>query len=89
MVNLGFNLAAIIGLFDILGAVCYLILVFISIRDWLDRVISTVNLIFTAFCGLIVFLSGIILVFNAWRLDPILMIQQLCLHVIVYVLGIK
>ena len=89
MVNFGWNLAAILGLLNILGAACALILTFTSIRDGLRRVISPANLIFTVCCTPCLFFSGVILLFNGWRLDPILLIQQLCMQIIVYISLIK
>ncbi len=87
MVNLGFNLTTILGLLDIFGAVGYLILTIASITDGVKRATSPANTILKViellYCPFALFLSGVILVFNGWRLDFILQLQQLFLHIIV------
>ena len=93
MVNLGFNLTTIFSLLDIFGAVGYLILTIASITDGVKRATSPVNTILKViellYCPFALFLSGVILFFNGWRLDPILQLQQLFLHLIVATSVIK
>lgn len=88
MVNYGFNPTFLLGLIDILAALCYLA---ISIYFIFNRVIRLTSLLDTIekvgkllVCPIALFLSGVILFFNSWRLSSILGFQQLLLHLIIY-----
>jgi Ycf66 protein N-terminus len=92
MVNIGFSLTTLLGLLDLLGVICYFLLAIYQISRGVYsyssnsifntglQVIEVLELISSPIA---LFLSGIILVFNGWRLDPILQFQQLLLHVII------
>lgn len=87
MVNFGINVIGLLGLLDILGAIAYLVLAIVQISRGVYNSPSTANtalqLIELLGSPLALFLGGIILLFNGWRLDPILQFQQFLLHVVV------
>ena len=87
MVNFSFTLTTLLGLLDIVGAVYYLCLTIGSITQGVRRSTSPLNTILKVWellvCPIALFLSGVILFFNGWRLDPILQFQQLCFHLII------
>ena len=93
MVNLGFNLITLLGLLDILGSIGYLILTFTQLSRGVYSSTSTLSTalqvieLFVSPIALLV--SGVILIFNGWRLDPILQFQQLLFHLIVGVSFVK
>ncbi len=85
MVNVGLNLATILGFGQMLGFLAYLVIsiaqivaAFESKRNG-DKVLRILQLIFLPFCLL---LSGFILIIQGWRLDPILMFQELLLCIL-------
>ena len=87
MVNFGINAMSLLGLLDILGSIAYLILAIAQISKGVYNSTSTVNtalqLLELLGSPLALFLGGIILLFNGWRLDPILQFQQFLFHVVV------
>ena len=93
MVNFGFTSTTILGLLDLIGSIGYFILTIGSILDGVRRSTSALNLILKVYellvCPIALFLSGVILIFNGWRLDPILQFQQLLFHLIIGVAVAK
>ena len=87
MVNFGFNLITLIGFIDVLGAIGYLILALAQISNGVNSTNPTFNTVLRLLelfiFPIALFLSGVILIFNGWRLDPVLQFQQLLFHVIV------
>ena len=87
MVNFSFTLTTLLGLLDIAGAVYYLCLTIGSITQGVRRSASPLNTVLKVWellvCPIALFLSGVILFFNGWRLDPIMQLQQLFFHLIV------
>ena len=87
MVNFSFTLTTLLGCFDIIGALYYLSLTIGIITQGVKRSASPLKTILKVWellvCPVTLFLAGIILFFNGWRLDPILQLQQLCFHLIV------
>ncbi|MEL6495029.1 MAG: Ycf66 family protein [Cyanobacteria bacterium J06623_7] len=93
MVNVGFSFTTMLGLLDLIAAVSYFILTIGSITDGVNQASSVLSLILKIYelliCPGALFLSGIILIFNGWRLDPILQFQQLLFHLVVGVAVAK
>lgn len=92
MINSGWSLISILGLLDLVVAIGYIVLTIGNIVDgWRSISTPTLSLLLVLrLCELLVcpaslFLSGVILLFRGWRLDPILQLQQLLLHLIVSV----
>lgn len=93
MVNFGINNAIILGLLDFVGAIVYFILTIARIIDVVKQTASPLNAVFkTIFkvCELllysiVLFSSGVILISNGWRLDPLLVFQQYLIHLILLV----
>jgi hypothetical protein len=85
MVNVGFSLASILGLLQILCSVVYLalsishIITAVRSRQYTKLVFPILQLIFGPF---IFVLSGVILFFQGWRLDPILLFQQFLMNIL-------
>ncbi|MEH2293547.1 Ycf66 family protein [Nostoc sp.] len=91
-VNFGVNLAGLIGIIYLLWAILYLILTVAwlaqrgsRLRGW-ALALYIIQLIFTP---IIMLLSGAILLFQGWRLDPILQFEQVLLLVLILYLSIK
>ncbi len=74
MVNVGLNFATILGIILAIAGVCLLLLPLVKSekRRKSDFVISMIALI-----------SGFLLVFQGWRLDPILQLGQILIIIIV------
>ncbi|MGL5807889.1 MAG: Ycf66 family protein [Xenococcaceae cyanobacterium] len=94
MVNVSFySSTGLLGLLNILGAVAYLIILIAQIANTVRTSGNSINIIIKIleliYCPLALFLSGIILIFAGWRLDPILQFQQLLLEILVAFLVIK
>ena len=93
MVNLGFNITTLLGILDIFGAVGYFILSIVLISRGVISYTSGVNTILQVWelllCPIALLISGIILFFNGWRLDPFLQYQQLLVHSVLMVAVIK
>lgn len=81
-----FNFSSLLGLIQVLASLGYLA---ISIAQFAQPAKSRKKnkLIFhilqLIFIPLILFLSGIILLFQGWRLDPVLLFQQLMMMIVV------
>ena len=93
MVNLGLNFATLLGILDIFGAVGYFILSIVLISRGVISFTFGVNTILRVWelllCPIALLISGIILFFNGWRLDPFLQYQQLLIHLVLMVALIK
>lgn len=91
-VNFGINLAGLIGIIYLLLTIPY----FIFMLVWLVRrgarlagwalALYIIQVIFTP---IILLLCGFILLFQGWRLDPILQFGQLLLSLLIIYLTIK
>jgi thiol:disulfide interchange protein len=87
MVNFGLNLASIIGILYILISLPYLIwsisqlIILIKTSNNVSKIaIKLLEFLLVPGCLL---LSGLILLFNGWRLDPILQFQQILITIII------
>jgi hypothetical protein len=85
MVNVGLNFSSVLGLLQILIALVYFalsisqIVIAIRLRRDTDLVFRIIQLILAP---LMLSLSGFILFFQGWRLDPILLFQQLLMNIL-------
>ncbi|MDZ7991221.1 MAG: Ycf66 family protein [Nostoc sp. EfeVER01] len=91
-VNFGLNIAGLIGIIYLLWAIIYLILTVAwlsqrgtSLRGW-ALALYLIQLIFTP---IIMLLSGVILYYQGWRLDPVLQFEQFLLLLLILYLSIK
>ncbi|MEH2407450.1 Ycf66 family protein [Nostoc sp.] len=91
-VNFGLNIAGLIGIIYLLWAILYLILTVAwlvqrgsRLRGW-ALTLYIIQLIFTP---IIMLLSGVILFYQGWRLDPILQFEQVLLLILILYLSIK
>ena len=92
MVNYGINLAGLLGIIYVLLSVAYFILMMV----WLAQRASRLNglalvlyIIQAIFAPILMFICGFILVFQGWRLDPILQFMQILLSILIIYLSIK
>jgi hypothetical protein len=80
MVNFGLNSASILGLFDIILAVVYFVLPIIFVVQK-NNIIGTGGVLFyviqAKIAPFVLLLTGMILLFQGWRLDPILQFAML------------
>ncbi|HEY9600361.1 MAG TPA: hypothetical protein V6C85_02040 [Allocoleopsis sp.] len=92
MINIGVNLATVLGLLDVIFALAVftwtLILLFQNefVRRGSNSVFYIIQAILVPICLL---LAGAIFVFQGWRLDPLLTFAVLWLHVIIGFLLLK
>ncbi|MHC5599327.1 MAG: Ycf66 family protein [Nostoc sp.] len=91
-VNFGVNLAGLIGIIYLLWAIIYLILTVAwlaqrgtRLRGW-ALALYIIQLIFVP---IIMLLSGAILFFQGWRLDPVLQFEQFLSLLLILYLSIK
>ncbi len=91
-VNFGLNLAGLIGIIYSLLAIIYLILTLAwlvqrgtRLRGWALG-LYIIQVIFTP---IVLLLCGAILIFQGWRLDPILQFEQFLLSLLIIYLTIK
>jgi hypothetical protein len=91
-VNFGLNVAGFLGIIYSLWAIIYLILTVAwlsqrgtRLRGW-ALALYIIQLIFTP---IIMLLSGAILFFQGWRLDPILQFEQFLSLLLILYLSIK
>ena len=92
MVNYGINLAGLLGIFYILLAVAYFILVIIWLAQTARRLNASALVLYiiqAIFAPILMFICGFILVFQGWRLDPILQFMQILLSILIIYLSIK
>jgi hypothetical protein len=90
--NFGLNFASLLGIIYFIFGICYLIsmITFLTQRANSLRGTSLVLYILQALV-IPIFISfcGFILIFQGWRLDPILQFQQLLLFIIITYLSMK
>jgi hypothetical protein len=92
MVNFGFNSASLLGLLDIILAIAYLALSItlpIARRRDLGATGVSLYVVQAIIAPPFLLLSGFILVFQGWRLDPPLQFAFLLLNLLVVYLGVK
>lgn len=86
MVNIGLNLSSIIGLIHVLGALGYLI---VSINQVIVATRSnrsdgmTLRIVKLVFGPLILLISGVILFFDGWRLDPTFLLKEVLMSMLI------
>ena len=92
MVNVGINWMSILGIVDIALAVAYLVTA-IANSGMRSQIIGSTGIILYIIQGIMAVvvlpLSGFILFFQGWRLNPILGFQQFLLHVLLIFLAFK
>ncbi|MEM6401539.1 MAG: Ycf66 family protein [Cyanobacteria bacterium P01_D01_bin.116] len=92
-VNIGINPAASpLGFIQIIFGLFYLVFAIIKLiqnRSRLSNLATAFYIIQLIFLPLLLLFSGLILVFQGWRLDPILQLQQLILSVLVFYFSLK
>ena len=98
MIDFGINIPSLLGLFNILLAIAYFIIMIVQIiqgarKSTGNSVNSSINIAFQIiellYCPFAIFIVGIILIFQGWRLAPILQFQQLLLESVVIFLIAK
>ncbi|WP_414619019.1 Ycf66 family protein [Calothrix sp. CCY 0018] len=90
--NLGINIAYFLGLLQIIFGLFYLILVVVQlvrIGNRVSRFATIFYIIQLVIIPIFLLLSGFILIFQGWRLDPILQFQPLILFALIFYLSIK
>ena len=86
MVNIGLNLSSIIGLIHALGSLGYLI---VSINQVIVATRSnrsdgmTLRIVKLVFGPLILLISGVILFFDGWRLDPTFLLKEVLMSMLI------
>ncbi|MDY6898841.1 MAG: Ycf66 family protein [Cyanobacteriota bacterium] len=91
-INIGFNPASILGLFQIVLGLLYLIFSIILLllnRNRTTSLTLAFYLIQLVVAPIFLGSSGFILLFQGWRLDPVLQFQQLILSFLVSFLLFK
>lgn len=92
MVDVGFNTASLIGLFDLLLAVGYAILSIVlplSKSNFLGDLGLIIYIGQGVIATVILLLCGIILLFEGWRLDPMLQFAVFLQTILILCLGLK
>jgi hypothetical protein len=93
MVNFQFSLSSLIGLSDMaLGVVFFILTIFLLLNHhrFRDRsLIVPILVLQLLFVPIPLVLAGIILLFQGWRLDPVLQLALLLLHSPVFFSLIK
>lgn len=91
-VNIGTNPASLLGLIQIIFGLFYLIFAIVQLMRTRYRLSSSATIFYIIQLVLLpplLLLSGLILLFQGWRLDPILQFQQLILSALVFYLSLK
>ncbi|MEB3218310.1 MAG: Ycf66 family protein [Nostocales cyanobacterium 94392] len=91
-VNIGANLASLLGLLQIIFGIFYLIFGIVqltSVGNRLSNLTRTIYIIQLLIIPIALVLSGFILTFQGWRLDPVLQFQQFILSALVFYLSLK
>ncbi|AFY54073.1 Ycf66 protein N-terminus [Rivularia sp. PCC 7116] len=91
-VNIGTNPASLLGLLQMIFGLFYLIFLIVKLTRIWNRISSsarTFYLIQLLVFPIFIVFSGFILLFQGWRLDPILQFQQLLLSALVFYLSLK
>jgi 4-amino-4-deoxy-L-arabinose transferase-like glycosyltransferase len=92
MINFGFDITSLLGLFDLILAIAIFVMTLSLIlggrgtqpRNPIGFYIAQLFLV-----PLPLLLAGAIFLFRGWRLDPILQIAVLCLHLIIIFQVVK
>jgi small-conductance mechanosensitive channel len=91
-VNIGLNIASLLGSIHVLLGIIYLVLMVFFLVKRATRLTNwalSLYLIQAIFIPILMFLSGLILIFQGWRLDPILQFGQFLSFLIIIYFGIK
>ncbi len=91
-VNIGVNIASLIGLLQIIFGLFYLVFAIVKLMRigiGLNNLAITLYIIQLVIMPIFLLLSGMILVLQGWRLDPILQFQQMILFFLVTLLSLK
>ncbi|MGD1911084.1 MAG: hypothetical protein ACFB2X_09580 [Rivularia sp. (in: cyanobacteria)] len=91
-VNIGTNIASLLGLLQIIFGLFYLIFVIFQLIRMGNRLSSSVKTFYIIQLFVLpafLVLSGFILLFQGWRLDPVLQFQQFLLFLLVIFLILK
>jgi hypothetical protein len=89
MISVGFNFATLLGLLDIAIAIFYAVSSINLLSRRLTDNAALLYIVQLLFAPLALLLVGAILIFNGWRLDPILQFAFLLLNALVIFLGAK
>ena len=92
MINIGFDLTILLGLTYLLLAIVYFILILVALVQRRARLTGWVLLTYiiqAIFIPVLLLICGLILIFQGWRLDPVLQLEQFLLAVIIFYLIIK
>jgi len=92
MVNFGLNSATLLGLLNIFLSLAYVALSIalpIARREEMGITGKILYIIQAIIAPFILFLTGFILIFQGWRLDPILQFGYFLLNFLVIYLGVK
>ena len=90
--NIGINIAFFLGILQIIFCLFYLIFGIIQLIRTRNRLSSSAKIFYSIQLVVIpafLLLSGSILIFQGWRLDPILQFQQFILSALVFYLSLK
>jgi hypothetical protein len=92
MVNFGLNWMSILGIVDLALAIAYLVTAVLN-AGMRSRLIGGLGITLYIIQGLMAIailpIGGFILLFNGWRVDPILATQQFLLHILLIYLAFK
>ncbi|KST66410.1 Ycf66 family protein [Mastigocoleus testarum] len=91
-INLGFNPASLIGLFYMLFSIIYFISMIVFLRRSAKKLSNSAIIFYVIqaiFASFLMLISGVILTFQGWRLDPILQFGEFCLLILVIYLSVK
>lgn len=92
MVNISLSAAGLLGLFDLIFSLLYLIssvVLPITRRQAIGELGIILYVIQAIIAPSILLLVGLILFLNGWRLDPILQFAFFLLHILILYLAIK
>lgn len=93
MVNVSLSLAGLLGILNILFGLFYsavsIAQVITTIRNSGAAIDIAFRLAQVLIAPILLILSGLILCFQGWRLDPLLSLQQLLIEILVLYLAIR
>lgn len=92
VVNFSFNFATLLGLFDLLlalGSLALSITLIAKTKRLLEAAGTVIYAVQAVLATLILLTSGAILIWNGWRLDPILLFAVFLQHLLIIYLGLK
>jgi hypothetical protein len=92
MVNVSLDFAALLGLFDLILSLVFLI-VSIVLPITRRRIIGELGILLYIFQAItapvFLLLAGLIFLFQGWRLDPSLELAVFLLHILIFYLAVK